>query len=215
MPSVTAEEAPRLRPYMNLAEQLGSFMGQIVEGNIACVEVEYQGGATELNTRPLNAIVLQSLLAPTLDLAVNMVNAPVIAKEKGIEVTEKKLNREADYHTLVRLSVNTQDNKTYTIAGTLFADRAPRIVDILGIDIDAQLGKHLLFVRNDDKPGFIGALGTILGNAGINIANFTLGRVGPGQGAIALVDVDQPIGDDLLKQICALPHMRQAKSLSF
>ncbi len=215
MPSVSAEEAPRLRPYMKLAEQLGSFMGQIVEGNIACVEVEYQGAATELNTRPLNAIVLQSLLAPVLDLAVNMVNAPVIAKEKGIEVTEKKLNREADYHTLVRLSVNTQDNNTYTIAGTLFADRQPRIVDILGIDIDAQLGKHLLFVRNDDKPGFIGALGTILGDAGVNIANFNLGRVGPGQGAIALIDVDQAIGDDLLKKICELPHMRQAKSLSF
>ena len=159
--------------------------------------------------------VLQSLLAPILDLSVNMVNAPVIAKEKGIEVTEKKLNWEADYHTLIRLSVSTQDNNTYTIAGTLFADRQPRIVDILGIDIDAQLGEHLLFVRNDDKPGFIGALGTLLGDAGVNIANFNLGRVGPGQGALALIDVDQPIGDDLLKKICALPQMRQAKSLSF
>ena len=131
------------------------------------------------------------------------------------EVTEKKLNKEADYHTLVRLSVNTQDNATYTIEGTLFADRQPRIVNILGIDIDAQLGQHQLFVRNDDKPGFIGALGTILGDAGVNIANFNLGRVGPGEGAIALIDVDQSIGDDLLKKICALPHMRQAKSLSF
>jgi D-3-phosphoglycerate dehydrogenase len=215
MPSVTAEEAPRLRPYMKLAAQLGGFMGRIVEGNIACVDVEYEGLATELNTRPLNAIVLQSLLEPVLDLSVNMVNAPLIAREKGIEVTDKKLSREGDYLTLVRLSVNTQDNQTYSIAGTLFADRQPRIVNILGIDIEAQLGSHLLFVRNDDKPGFIGALGTILGDAGINIANFNLGRVGPGQGAIALIDVDQPIPAEVLRRIEALPHMRQAKSLSF
>jgi D-3-phosphoglycerate dehydrogenase len=116
---------------------------------------------------------------------------------------------------MVRLSVTTQQGTTCTIEGTLFADRQPRIVNIMGIDIEAQLGEHLLFVRNDDKPGFIGALGTMLGDAGINIANFNLGRVGPGEGAIALIDVDQPIGDDVLDRICTLPHMRQAKYLSF
>ena len=208
MASVTAEEAPRLRPYMMLAAQMGGLIGQITETGITKVEMEYEGLATGLNTRPINAVILQSLLAPVLDVSVNMVNAPLVAKERDIDVQDIKHNREGDYLTLVRLKVTTE-KRTRVVEGTLSADQQPRIVNIMGIDIEAQLGEHMLFISNDDKPGFIGALGTLLGDAGINI------RAVQGDGAIALIDVDQPISDDVLKQVCGLPQVRQATALRF
>ena len=214
MPSVTAEEAPRLRPYMALAAQMGGLIGQITESGITKVQVEYEGIATQMNTRPINAVLLQSLLAPVLDVSVNMVNAPVVAKERNIDVSEVKHNRAGDYLTLMRLTVTTA-KRTRVVEGTLSADQQPRIVNIMGIDIEAQLSEHMLFVANDDKPGFIGALGTLLGAAGINIASFHLGRAREGEGAIALVDVDQPISGDLLQQVCALPHVQQVTALKF
>ena len=213
MPSVTAEEAPRLRPYMKLAEQLGSFAGQMTEHGLKKVTVEYEGHVATLNTRPLTAIVLQGLLKPLLD-SVNMVNAPIIAKERNIDVTEVKHEREGDYHTLIKLTVVTEQ-RSRDIAGTLFADQRPRVVQIKGIKVEAELGPYMLYVTNEDKPGFIGKLGTILGDNGINIATFHLGRSAPGKDAIALVEVDGPIPDPVLAQVCALPQVRQAKALTF
>ncbi len=214
MPSITAEEAPRLQPYMALAGQLGRLMGQITESSIKCVRIDYEGQATELNTRPLNAVILQSLLSPVLDVSVNMVNAPVVAKERDIDVSDSKHNREGAYLTLIRLTVETE-HRARTIEGTLFADRQPRIVNIMGMDVEAQLGEHMLFLANEDKPGFIGALGTLLGEAGVNIANFNLGREREGGGAISLIDVDQAISDDLLTKVRALPHVVQAQAMTF
>jgi D-3-phosphoglycerate dehydrogenase len=109
----------------------------------------------------------------------------------------------------------TTEARERVVEGTLSADQRPRIVNIMGIDIEAQLGEHMLFVANDDQPGFIGALGTLLGEAGINIGSFNLGRAEAGGGAIALIDVDQPISNELLKQVCALSHVRQATALHF
>ncbi|MDX1580878.1 MAG: ACT domain-containing protein, partial [Alphaproteobacteria bacterium] len=215
MPSITAEEAPRLKPYMTLAEQLGGFMGQVIDSGIKAVTVEYEGDATQLNTRPIHAVILQSLLAPVLDESVNMVNAPVVAKERDIDCRDVKLNREGNYHTLIRLTVDTE-NRSRVIEGTLFADRQPRIVKVMGIDIEAQLGRTMLYVTNDDKPGFIGALGSILGDANINIANFNLGRsVQADGGALALIDVDEDVPQDVLAKICDLSYVRQAKVLRF
>lgn len=214
MPSITAEEAPRLRPYMKLAEQLGGFAGQITETGIKSVTIEYEGLATELNTRPLSAIILQSLLAPLLDVSVNMVNAPVVAQERNIEVSEVKHNRPGDFVTAIGLTVTTE-RRSRRIVGTLFADQQPRIVSVMGINIEAELGAHMLFLTNEDKPGFIGALGSVLGDAGVNIANFNLGRSSEGDGAMSLVDVDQKITQDVLGKVAALPHVRQVKALSF
>ncbi len=217
MPSITAEEAPRLRPYMVLAEQMGSFLGQITESGITSVVVEYEGHAVDVNARALCAIMLKSLLAPVLDVSVNMVNAPHVARERDIDVTEIKHNRAGDYVTLLRLKV-TSEKTTRVIEGTLFADQNPRIVKVMGIDVEAELGKNMLLVTNDDQPGFIGALGTLLGQAGVNIANFNLGRAqgnGEADGAMALVDVDTPISDELLAKVQALPHVKQAKVLTF
>ncbi len=213
MPSVTAEEAPKLKPYMELAEELGSFAGQITESGIRAVRIEYEGSVAELNTTPLTAIVLQGLLKPLLE-NVNMVNAPVIAKARNIDITEVKHERPGDYQTLMRLVVTTEQ-RSRSVAGTLFADAKPRVVEISGIQIEAELGTHMLYVANDDKPGFIGSLGSTLGEAGLNIATFHLGRAKAGGDAIALIEVDQPIDDAVLDKVCALPLVYQAKTLHF
>ncbi|MDY0874322.1 phosphoglycerate dehydrogenase [Dongia rigui] len=214
MPSVTVEEAPKLRPYMKLADQLGAFAGQATETGILKVIVEYEGQVAALNTRPLTALMLQGLLKPQLSDSVNMVNAPLVAKERNIDLTEVKHDREGDYHTLIRLTVQSE-RWSRSIAGTLFADQRPRVVEIKGIKIDAELGPHMLYVTNDDKPGFIGKLGTLLGDNGINIATFALGRSAPGKDAIALVEIDGPIPGPLLKQVQDLAQVQQAKHLVF
>jgi D-3-phosphoglycerate dehydrogenase len=213
MPPVSAEEAPNLRPYMALAHQLGSFAGQLTRSNLRAVKIEYEGKAAELNTRPLTATALAGLLRPVLD-NVNMVNAPVIARDCNIGVSEVKHNRPSDYQTLIRLTVTT-DRQSRDVAGTLFGGDKPRIVQIKGIAIEAELAHHMLYVTNQDKPGFIGRLGTLLGDAQVNIATFHLGRLSPGADAISLIEVDQPVDEELLKQIRATPGVVQAVALTF
>ncbi|HXV74626.1 MAG TPA: ACT domain-containing protein, partial [Sphingomonadales bacterium] len=146
--------------------------------------------------------------------SVNMVNAPLVAKERNIDITEITHDREGDYHTLSRLSVETE-RATRVIAGTLFANKWPRIVSVLGVAIEAELTPHMLFVTNDDKPGFIGALGTLLGEAGVNIATFSLGRNEERTRAIALVSVDEAIPAAVLEKVAALKHVRRVKALTF
>jgi D-3-phosphoglycerate dehydrogenase len=213
MPSVSVEEAPRLRPYLKLAEQLGSFAGQVTEDPIKRIIIEYEGHATSLNTKPLTGTILQGVLRASLD-NVNMVNASLVAKERDIEVSEVRHEREGDYHTLIRLTVVTE-KFTRDIAGTLFAEKRPRLVQIKGINVDAELGPHMLYVTNEDKPGMIGNLGTVLGENRINIATFALGRSAPGQDAIALIEIDGAIPAEVLEKVRRLPNVRQAKALVF
>ncbi len=212
MPSVTAEEAPRLRPYMKLAEQLGSMAGQLsADLGFRKVTIEYEGHVTSLNTRPLTAIALKGLLGPLM-ASVNMVNAPVVAKERNIEVSEVKHERECDYQTLMRITVD-MGGTTRDIAGTLFADQHPRIVQIKGTTVEAEVAPHMLYVTNQDKPGLIGALGTILGDAGLNIATFNLGR--SDQGAICLVAIDDPVPASVLDAVRAIPQVKRVCALNF
>jgi D-3-phosphoglycerate dehydrogenase len=213
MPSVTAEEAPKLRPYTKLAEQLGSFAGQLTDKGIKKVTIAYEGDVAKLNTRPLSQLVLMGLFKPQLE-SVNMVNAPVLAKERGIEVTEMKKEASGDYHTLIRLEVTTED-RVRSLSGTLFGGTKPRIVEIKGIAIEAEVGPNMLYVTNQDKPGFIGRLGALLGEAGVNIATFHLGRNEAGGDAIALIQVDQPVTNDVVEKVRAIPLVVQAKALSF
>ncbi len=213
MPSVTVEEAPRLRPYLKLAEQLGSFAGQVTEDPIKRIIIEYEGHVTALNTKPLTGTILQGVLRASLD-NVNMVNASIVAKERNIEVSEVRHEREGDYHTLIRLTIVT-DKFARDIAGTLFADQRPRLVQIKGINVDAELRPHMLYVTNEDKPGMIGRLGTLLGDSQINIATFALGRSAPGKDAIALVEIDGPMPTEVLERVRRLPNVRQAKALVF
>lgn len=213
MPSVSAEDAPRLRPYIRLAEQLGSFAGQMTESGIKSVSIEYEGHAAELNTKALNAAVLKGLLSPLLE-GVNMVSAPVIASQRGIGVTDIRHNRQTDYQTLIRLTITTE-NQTRSVAGTLFGDDKPRLVNVKGVPMEAELGPHMLYVNNNDRPGLIGGLGTVLGEAGVNIGTFHLGRTEPGGDAIALVEVDGEIPSEVLQAVANLPNVVQAKALSF
>ncbi len=213
MPSLSAEEAKRLKPYMTLAEQLGSFAGQLTCTGLRSVTIEYEGLVARLNTRPLTQIALMGLLRPMLD-SVNMVNAPVIARERNIDVAEVKHERDCDYQTLVRLTVTTE-TQTRGVAGTLFGGDKPRLVEIKGIAIEAELAPHMLYITNEDKPGLIGALGSTLGGAGLNIATFHLGRAEAGGEALALIELDAAIPADVLEKVRALPHIRQAMPLKF
>ena len=213
MPSVSAEEAPKLKPYMKLAGQLGSFAGQLTEHAVTEVVVEYSGAVAALNTKPLTAILLQGLLKP-MNEAVNMVNAPVVARERNIKVSEVRRDADGDYSTLVRLNVTTEF-RSRSVAGTLFGGDKPRIVEIKNIPIEAELGPHMLYVTNQDKPGFIGALGSLLGQHGVNIATFHLGRSVAGGDAILLTQVDQPLTEELVAKVRALPQVVQATAMRF
>jgi D-3-phosphoglycerate dehydrogenase / 2-oxoglutarate reductase len=213
MPSLTAEEAARLGPYMILAEQLGSFAGQLTETGIRAVEVEYEGAVADLNVKPLTATALTGLLAPQL-ATVNIVNAPLICRQRDIRVSETRRADAGDYPNLIRLTVTTE-RRQRSIAGTVFAGNKPRLVDIEGISLEAELGRHILFVRNYDKPGFIGGLGRALGESEVNIATFHLGRAAPGQDAIALIQLDQPLTAELIDTVRRLPNVIQAKAMRF
>jgi len=212
MASVTAEEAPQLKPYMTLAEQLGAFAGQATQSAITEIEICYEGHVAGLNTKPLTAIVVKGLLGPLLE-GVNMVNAPVIAEERDIKILEARSETAGDYHTLITVTVTTE-TQTRSVKGTLF-NHKPRLVEIKGIHIDAMLGPNMLYVANHDKPGLIGALGTILGTSGVNIATFNLGRAFEGGDAIALIEIDGQPPADVLAQVQGLEHVVHAIPMRF
>jgi D-3-phosphoglycerate dehydrogenase / 2-oxoglutarate reductase len=213
MPALTAEEATRLKPYMRLAEQLGSFAGQMSERGIETVTLEYEGAVAELSVKPLTAVVLTALLGPSIG-TVNMVNVAVICRERNIRVSETTRAEPTDYQTLIRLVV-TGDAGEHVVAGTLFGGDKPRLVEIEGIAMEAELGPSMLFVRNKDKPGFIGNLGRTLSENGVNIATFHLGRTAPGEDAIALIQVDQPLTHPVIDQVCVIPNVIRTKALRF
>ncbi|HEX9808834.1 MAG TPA: phosphoglycerate dehydrogenase [Alphaproteobacteria bacterium] len=213
MPSVSAEDAPKLRPYMKLAEELGGFAGQLAGSGFDRVTIDYDGHVAELNTRPLTAVVLKGLLAPLMD-SVNMVNAPVIARDRDIDVTEATHERASDYQTLIRVTVETKAGPR-SVSGTLFGGNRPRVVEVNTIPMEAELGRHMLYVTNKDKPGFIGNLGRALGEAGINIATFGLGRVKAGGDAVALINVDEPVDESVLEKVRRLPDVVQAEVMHF
>jgi D-3-phosphoglycerate dehydrogenase len=212
-PNITAEEAPRLTPYVKLAEQLGSFAGQLTDVPIKGVRIEYAGEVGELNTKPLTAVALAAVLRPLL-ADVNMVSAAAAARDRGIVVEEVSRTQEGAYESYIRFTVKT-DEYERSVAGTVFSDGRPRIIQVRDINMDCELTPHMLFVRNADKPGFIGKFGTLMGDAGINIATFNLGRDRPGGDAICLVAVDEPVPDEVLAKVTALPMVVRARRLRF
>ena len=213
VPSLTAEEAPRLKPYMALAEKLGRLVGQVVGPEIRSIDVEVEGAAAELNIKPVTGAVLAGIMRSWSD-SVNMVNAPYLAKERGLSVREIRNEGEGDYHTLVAVSVGT-DAGPLRVEGTLFGNRAPRLVKIFEIPVEAELTGQMIYIVNTDAPGFIGALGTALGEARINIATFNLGRRQEGGEAVALVAVDDPITPAVADRLRAIPGVLQVVPLSF
>ena len=213
MPSISADEAPRLKPFVELASKLGSFAGQLTDAVITGVVIEYAGDVGEMNTRALTSAALAGVLAAQLG-TVNMVSAPLAAKERGIKVDEVKQTQRGAYETYIRLTVKTGGYER-SVAGTVFSDGKPRIIQVKGIELESDFGQHMLYITNNDKPGFIGNIGTLMGNAGINIACFHFGRVAPGGDAIGLVEVDAPVPAGVLSAVNALPNVKQVKVLRF
>lgn len=202
---------------MELAEKLGSLVGQLAHGDLPKISVESEGAAAALNQKPIVAAVLAGLMK-RFSQSVNMVNAPFLARERGMEVSEIRTEREGVYHTLVRVTVGTSQCDR-SVAGTLFgrmeSGGAPRLVEIFGIGIEADLEGHMLYIVNRDAPGFIGRIGTLLGESGINIGTFHLGRREAGSEAVLLLSVDQRIPPDVLARVEQLEGVKLARALAF
>ena len=212
-PSISAEDAPKLKPYMKLSEQLGSFAGQITDSAIKKVNIAYEGTVTEVNTKPLTAALIANVLKEQTD-TVNMVNAMTVAEARGIELSETKTGSSKDWRSVITVTVETEQ-RNRSVSGTLFTGKEPRIVDIEGVRIEAGLADNMLFIRNEDKPGLIGQVGGILGDAKQNIADFSLGRKPEGRSAICLVSLDGALPDDVMAKIESLDQVKMAKKLSF
>ena len=214
-PSVTAEEAPLLKPWIAVCESLGGFAGQVTETAITSIEIEYVGRVGQLNLKPLTATLVACLMKPLVgEGGVNMVSAPVVARERGIKISETRKDAQGAYGSYVRLVVTTE-KQTRSIAGTVFSDNKPRIIQIKGINLEADPSPFMLYTTNNDAPGYIGSLGAKLGELGINIATFALGRSDKGGEAIALLGVDEQLTEAMVGQIRDLPQVTQAKAIRF
>jgi len=212
-PSITAEEAPRLRPFISLAEKLGSFAGQLTETGIRKVQISYAGHVAQMKTKALTSAAVAGVLRPMLQ-DINVVSAPIVAKERGIVVEEITREAASDYDSLITVTLETE-RQSRGVSGTVFADGRPRIVNIKGIRMDAEFGPSMIYITNLDKPGFIGKFSGTLGDAGINIATFHVGRETPGGNAIALIEIDGELPPDVLAQVRALPQVQSARPLKF
>ncbi|MFG1372049.1 phosphoglycerate dehydrogenase [Xanthobacter oligotrophicus] len=212
-PSITAEEAPKLKPFIELAEKLGSFAGQLTDTDIKTVHIVYEGAVADQKVKALTSAAVAGLLRPMLS-EVNVVSAPTVAKERGIVIEETTRAATGDYDSLITVTVVT-DTLERAISGTVFADGRPRIVNIKGINVDAEFAPSMIYVTNEDKPGFIGRFAGLLGDAGLNIATFALGRDHLGGDAIALVAVDGTVPAEVLGKVQALPQVKAARALVF
>ena len=213
MPSVTAEEAAVMGPWVKLAGHLGSFVGQMTEEPIKAINVLYDGTVAGMNLAALNCAVIAGIMQAT-NPAVNMVSAPIIAKERGIHISTTRQEKSGVFDAYIKLTVVT-DKRERSIAGTCFSDGKPRFIQIKGINIDAEIGRHMLYTTNEDIPGIIGLLGMTMGKNGVNIANFTLGRSGVGQQAIAILYLDQAIDQKVVDVLEGSGMFQQVKPLQF
>jgi len=213
MPSISAEDAPKLKPYLKLSEQLGLMIGQMSDSTITSVEIVYCGDVAKLNVEPLTSTIIASILKPTME-DVNMVSAPEIAKSRGMTISKTMRDNADNFKTAIQLRVKTENRET-EVTGTIFGDQILRIVSIDNVSIEAAIEPLMLFIRNRDEPGLIGNIGAVLGQSNINIANFTLGRIKNKGEAVALVAIDDPINNDIMKQLQNLKSVEKIKALKF
>ncbi|MEO1795180.1 MAG: ACT domain-containing protein, partial [Pseudomonadota bacterium] len=212
--NITAEEAPRLTPFIKLADNLGLFAGQLSGDTIKAVRLEYAGDVAEMNTKAVTAAAISGVLKPILGDGVNMISAGSVARERGLDIEEVTRKGQGAYQTYIRLSIRTDDFER-SVAGTVFSDGKPRIIQVKGINMEAEFSKHMLYVTNEDRPGFIGKFGTLMGQAGQNIARLNLGRDREGGDAILLASVDEPVPDSRLADLRSLPLVTGASRLEF
>jgi D-3-phosphoglycerate dehydrogenase len=213
MPSVTAEEAKVMGPWIDLSGHLGNFIGQMTDEPIKAINILYDGYAAEMNLEALNCALIAGIMK-TVNPDVNMVSAPLIAKERGIQIATTNQAQSGVFEGYVKVTVVTEKRER-SIAGTVFSDGKPRFIQIKGINIDAEVGRHMVYTTNEDVPGIIGTLGQTLGEHGVNIANFTLGRkVAKGE-AIALLYVDEALPQAAIEALKGTGRFQQVKPLEF
>ncbi|MCL4105012.1 UNVERIFIED_CONTAM: hypothetical protein GTU68_018719 [Idotea baltica] len=213
MPSISAEEAKVMGPWVELAGHLGAFIGQMTDEPIQAINVLYDGTVAEMNLEALNSAAVAGIMKK-VNPDVNMVSAPVIAKERGIKISTTRQDKSGAFDGYIKLTVVT-NKRERSIGGTVFSDGKPRFIQIKGINIDAEIGAHMLYTTNEDVPGIIGALGHTMGEHGVNIANFTLGRSEAGGEAIALLYIDHPAPEPAIKALEATGLFQQVKPLVF
>ncbi len=213
MPNVTAEEAAVMGPWLKLAQHLGAFVGQMTDEPIKAINILYNGHVAQMNTAALNAAAVAGIMKAS-NPDVNMVSAPVMARERGVNISTTTQEKSGVFDAYMKITVVT-DKRERSIAGTVFSDGKPRFIQIKGITIDAEIGANMLYTTNDDVPGIIGTLGRTMGENGVNIANFTLGRSSRGSDAIALLYVDEPIPGHVIDQLVATGMFQQVKPLQF
>jgi D-3-phosphoglycerate dehydrogenase len=212
-PSIPADQVTKLQPYINLAEKLGLFAAQIFEGGVTEITIEYRGEATEIDSAPVKIAAIKGFLTPILEETVNFVNAPFIAKERGIEIKETKSADAGDYQSMVAIRVKAKKRESF-LAGTLFSRKDPRIIAIDSFKVEIVPEGELLFIYNNDKPGVIGNIGTLLGENKINIARMQFGREAPGGRAISVVTIDSPATTSIIEQIKSLPNVLSLKRIT-
>ncbi|NHQ75797.1 phosphoglycerate dehydrogenase [Roseovarius gahaiensis] len=213
MPSVTAEEAKVMGPWINLSDHLGSFIGQMTDEPIKAINILYDGVVSEMNLEALTCAAVAGIMK-SVNPEVNMVSAPVVAKERGVKISTTKQDKSGAFEGYIKLTVVT-DKRERSIGGTVFSDGKPRFIQIKGINIDAEIGAHMLYTTNNDEPGIIGTLGQMMGENGVNIANFTLGRSAAGGEAIALLYVDAPVDGEVIKKLESTGKFQQVRPLNF
>ncbi len=213
MPSVTAEEAKVMGPWIKLADHLGNFIGQMTDEPIKAINLLYDGVVSQMNLEALTSASVAGIMK-AVNPEVNMVSAPLIAKERGIKISTTKQDKSGAFEGYIKLTVVTAERER-SIGGTVFSDGKPRFIQIKGINIDAEIGQHMLYTTNRDEPGIIGALGQTMGGNGVNIANFTLGRSKAGAEAIALLYVDAPVPEDVIAKLHQTGLFQQIRALEF
>jgi len=213
MPSVTAEEAQVMGPWIKMADHLGAFIGQMTDEPITAINILYDGSVAEMNLDALNCSAIAGIMKRA-NPDVNMVSAPVIAAERGIQISTTNQAKSGSFDGYIKVTVVTSKRER-SIAGTVFSDGKPRFIQIKGINIDAEIGAHMLYTTNEDVPGIIGALGNTMGSNGVNIANFTLGRSAAKGEAIALLYVDEQVPAPAIEALKATGLFNQIKPLHF
>lgn len=210
MPPVTPADAEKLRPYIELAEKLGSFQSQLIEGHVTEVHIDYNGEVIDHNTAIVSVAIQKGLLEVFLGETVSYVNAPLIAQERGIKIVETKSSTVEDFTSLISVTVKT-DAGEKRVAGTIFGTRDARIVRLDNYHVDAVPKGYMLVIANRDKPGVMGALCTLLGRYDINIAAMSLGRDEPGGEAVVIINVDSVVPKEIMEQIRSLNNVREAR----
>ena len=213
MPSVTAEEAKVMGPWIKLSGHLGNFIGQMTDEPITAINILFDGVVSDMNLKALTAATIAGIMKKA-NPDTNMVSAPVIAKERGIQISTTKQDQSGTFEGYVKVTVVT-GKRERSVAGTVFSDGKPRFIQIKGINVDAEVGAHMLYTTNEDVPGIIGTLGQTMGSHGVNIANFTLGRAGVKGEAIALLYVDDVVPPEAISALQDTGMFQQVKRLTF